>query len=268
MATSLVSKINTRVALLKGWVNSFLAFMGQVYIGFYNYTDYVDYTDYANESVSAYWPQTYEPDASLAGAFLQCLPEAGDPLTEKEDIQGAQDHQVDYADAVINRNHRNQSDLQHSQATLQVERREGDSDLDTIASSPGKARASPFARSKKRCPHHPHAQWIRFDPSGQAWCDRMDCWDCYRLMKIGEALDYRPLSEYTRGIVTLEQGIEAWSSFVTSKGSFAVLTATQYAIDFCKTLTVEVPDISSEVQRLVVCQGMRNSSFNNQDVCS
>src|SRR5437764_4713154 len=36
MATSLVSKINTRVALVKGWVNSFLAFMGQVYIGFYN----------------------------------------------------------------------------------------------------------------------------------------------------------------------------------------------------------------------------------------
>src|SRR6266566_8262857 len=36
MATSLVSKINTTVALLKGWVNSFLAFMVQVYLGFYN----------------------------------------------------------------------------------------------------------------------------------------------------------------------------------------------------------------------------------------
>src|SRR5436305_9721604 len=35
IATSLVSKINTRVALLKGWVNSFLAFMGQLYLGFY-----------------------------------------------------------------------------------------------------------------------------------------------------------------------------------------------------------------------------------------
>jgi len=35
MATSLVSKINTRVALLKGWVNSFLAFMGQLYLGLY-----------------------------------------------------------------------------------------------------------------------------------------------------------------------------------------------------------------------------------------
>src|SRR2546421_10495815 len=35
MATSLVSKINTSVALLKGWVNSFLAFMGQLYLGLY-----------------------------------------------------------------------------------------------------------------------------------------------------------------------------------------------------------------------------------------
>jgi len=34
----------------------------------------------------------------------------------------------------------------------------------------------------------------------------MNCWDCYRLMKIGEALGYRPLAEYTRGIVKLEQG--------------------------------------------------------------
>ena len=70
-------------------------------------------------------------------------------------------------------------------------------------------------------------------------------------MKIGEALDYRPLAEYTRGIVTLEQGIVAWSSFVILQGSFGVLTATQYAIDFCKALGVEVPDLSGEVKRLV-----------------
>ena len=70
-------------------------------------------------------------------------------------------------------------------------------------------------------------------------------------MKIGKALDYWPLSKYTRGIVTVEQGIEAWSSFVTSQGSFAVLTATQYAIDLCKALGVEVPDLSGEVQNLV-----------------
>ncbi len=83
----------------------------------------------------------------------------------------------------------------------------------------------------------------------------MDCWDCYRLMKIGEALDYRSLSKYTRGIVKLEQGIEAWSSFVITQVSFKVLTATQYAIDLCKTLGVEVPDLSGEVKRLVPARG-------------
>ena len=213
--------------------------------------DYGDYTDYANENVSAYWPETYEPDPSPAGSSIQYLPEAGDLLTEKEDIQGAQSHQADYDDGVINRNQRNQSDFQHSQATLQVEQSENESALRANDSSPGKSRASPYAPGKKRCPHHPHARWIRFDPSGQAWCDKMDCWDSYRLMKIGEALDYRSLAEYTRGIVKLGQGIEAWSSFVTSQGSFAVLTATQYAIDLCKALGVEVPDLSGEVKRLV-----------------
>ena len=32
---------------------------------------------------------------------------------------------------------------------------------------------------RKRCPHHLHAQLVRFDPAGQAWCDKLDCWDCY-----------------------------------------------------------------------------------------
>src|SRR5712692_3104809 len=50
--------------------------------------DGFDYVDYANESVSAYWP----PDPPPIGASIQYLSEAGDLLTEKEDIQGAQDH--------------------------------------------------------------------------------------------------------------------------------------------------------------------------------
>ena len=41
MATSLVFEIYTRVALIKGWVNSFLAFMGQLYIGFYTYEELI-----------------------------------------------------------------------------------------------------------------------------------------------------------------------------------------------------------------------------------
>jgi hypothetical protein len=168
------------------------------YADYSSRVDYTDYADYANESVSAYWPQTYEPDSLLTGAASQYLSEAGDLLIEQEDMQVVQDHQVGYADGIINRNQRNQSDLQHSQATLQVEQSESDSALHTNDASSGKARASPYAPGKKRCLHHPHARWIRFDPSGQAWCDRMGCWDCYRHMKIGEALDYRPLCIYQR----------------------------------------------------------------------
>ena len=70
-------------------------------------------------------------------------------------------------------------------------------------------------------------------------------------MKIGETLEFRSLSNYTRGIISLEQGIEAWSSFLSSLGSFGVLTATQYAIDLCKASGIEVPDLSGEVKRLV-----------------
>jgi hypothetical protein len=159
-------------------------------------------------------------------------------------VHDAQDHQGDYAVDVIKRNQRNHSDLSCASVKQGVEHHESESTPHTHDASPGKARASPVVQREKRCPHHPHARWIRFDPYGQAWCDKMDCWDCYRLMKIGEVLDYQPLSNYTRGIVSVGQGIEAWSSFVTSQGSFAVLTATQYAIDLCKKQEIEVPDLS------------------------
>jgi len=62
---------------------------------------------------------------------------------------------------------------------------------------------------RKRCPHHLHAQLVRFDPAGQAWCDKLDCWYCYRLMKIGEALDYRCLLDQGRKAV-IDQGMTAW----------------------------------------------------------
>jgi hypothetical protein len=210
-----------------------------------------DDIDYADDRVSANMSQAHESDSPPAGASLQLPAAAGDILSQREDMQDAQDRRGVAVNSVINRNQRNQSELQCSQVTPQVKHIEGVTALHPNDASPGKARASPFAPSKKRCPHHPHARWIRFDPSGQAWCDHMDCWDCYRLMRIGEALDYRPLSKYTRGIVALEQGMDAWSSFVTSQGSFAVLSATEHAIAFCKALGLEVPDLSGEVQRLV-----------------
>ena len=103
---------------------------------------------------------------------------------------------------------------------------------------------------RNRCPHHPQAQLVRFDPAGQAWCDKMDCWDCFRLMKIGEALEYRCLTDLC-GKVVIEQGMAAWSAFVRATGAFLVVVATEQAIAMCKALDIEVPDVSDEVKRLV-----------------
>jgi hypothetical protein len=113
--------------------------------------------------------------------------------------------------------------------------------------------------NKARCPHHPHARWVRFDPSGQAWCDKMDCWDCYRLMKIGEALVYPHLQGSTRS-TTIDQGKAAWASFVFSQGSFVVMTATEQAITMCKKLGVAVPDLSGEEGRELPQASLRRRS--------
>jgi hypothetical protein len=101
---------------------------------------------------------------------------------------------------------------------------------------------------KGRSIDYPHIRWVRFDPDGQAWCDKMDCWDCYCLMKIGKALDYREVVSCSYTIVA---GKAAWSAFALSQGSFVILTMTQQAIRLCKSLEIEVPDLSDEVPRLV-----------------
>jgi hypothetical protein len=211
------------------------------------YVDYVDYTDYAHQSISQDCSHAHIPASLKSDAASHLSATTEDLLFQQHDVQVTQDERVDDAHVVINRNQRNHFDL----ACSQIEQKAGNNTQYLNNESAGKARASPCAHDKKHCPHHPHARWVRYDPSGQAWCDKMDCWDCYRLMKIGEALDYRPLSNYTGGIVTIGQGREAWSSFVTSQGSFAVLTATQYVIELCKRLRLEVPDLSGEVKRLV-----------------
>jgi len=105
-------------------------------------------------------------------------------------------------------------------------------------------------RQKNRCPHHPNERRVRCDPAGQAWCDRLDCWDCYRLMKIGEALGYRCLTDQG-GQCLINQGMEAWVTFVLSQRPFMVMSATQQAIALCQALAIEVPDLSGEVTRLV-----------------
>ena len=91
---------------------------------------------------------------------------------------------------------------------------------------------------------------VRFDPAGQAWCDKLDCWDCYRLMGIGEALEYRCLTDLC-GKVVIEQGMPAWSDYVLAQRAFLVVVATEQAIVLCKAIGTEVPDVSGEVKRLV-----------------
>jgi len=78
----------------------------------------------------------------------------------------------------------------------------------------------------------------------------MDCWDCYQLMKIEEALGHRCLTDQG-GQRLINQSVEAWAAFVLSQRPFMVMSATQQAIALCQALRVEVPDLSGEVTRLV-----------------
>ncbi len=205
-----------------------------------DYADYTDYSDDADDSSSPDMATSHELAPSQVDTALQHIPLA--LLVKTENGQQQEGHRAYAVISVINGNH---SDTPASQTTLPVGNTTGGSDA---ADSPWKTQAAIAGVSKNYCPHHPHARWIRFDPAGQAWCDKMECWDCYRLMKIGEALGYRPLVGPTS---TIGQGIAAWSSFVTSQGSFIVATATQQAIELCKASSIEVPDLSVEVPRLV-----------------
>ena len=104
--------------------------------------------------------------------------------------------------------------------------------------------------SRNRCPHHPRERLVRFDPAGQAWCDRLDCWDCYRLMKLGEVLGYTSLID-RGGQHLINEGREAWSAFAVSQRPFLVMLATEAAIAQCQACGLDVPDLSGEVKQLV-----------------
>jgi len=117
------------------------------------------------------------------------------------------------------------------------------------ASDPAKL-GDVFPPDHHRCPYHPRERWVRYDPSGQAWCDRMNCWDRYRLMKIGEALGYSCLTNESENKV-IKAGIHHWSSFVLEQRGLIIMLATQQAIGLCKAQGICVPDLSSEVTHLV-----------------
>ena len=97
---------------------------------------------------------------------------------------------------------------------------------------------------------HMHSRCVSIPP---VWRDKMDCLDCYRLLKIGEALEYRCLTDLG-GKVVIDQGMPAWSAFVLSQRAFLVVVATKQAIVLCQAISIEVPDVSGEVKHLVeVC---------------
>jgi len=208
----------------------------------------IDYNDYADDSNTSKMPNMNESTLPPTGASFQ---HTSVPATLPDELENTQPNKDQRDVAVISVINRNQSEVISSQTMLEVENIESDVPVGASDEPPEKDHASTSITSKNRCPHHPHARWVRFDPAGQAWCDKIDCWDGYRLMKIGEVLGYRELMKHTGETVIIGQGIEAWSSFVASQRSFAVVTATQQARAFCKDLGVKEPDLSSKVQRLV-----------------
>jgi hypothetical protein len=133
---------------------------------------------------------------------------------------------------------RNQRNHPHQDDILAVEAEEAE--VDDSASQAG----------RNGCPHHPRERLVRFDPAGQAWCDRLDYWDCYRLMKLGEALGYTSLSD-RGGQHLIDEGRVAWSAFAVSQRPFLTAVATEAAIAQCKALGLDVPDLSGEVKQSV-----------------
>jgi hypothetical protein len=69
-------------------------------------------------------------------------------------------------------------------------------------------------------------------------------------MKIGEALEYRRLTE-RGGRLLIEGGIEAWATYVRTQRAFLVAWATQEALALCRALGIQEPELSGEVKRLV-----------------
>jgi hypothetical protein len=210
----------------------------------FDYTDYGDYTDYSDDADDSSSPKVPTSQELPSPSRVTALERAPAMCLKETEVQLQERHRENAVISVINRN---QSDAPPPPGALPDEDTE-DGSADDVTESPGKEQTDTAVVSQNRCPRHLHVRWIHFDPAGQAWCDKMECWDCYRLMKIGEALGYRELSGCTS---TIGQGMAAWSSFVTSQGSFAIVTTTQQVIALCEASGIEVPDLSGEVQHLV-----------------
>jgi hypothetical protein len=216
-----------------------------------DYSDYADDTDDAHNSFSSWNVRKCEPAPSDSNESLQKATAQVEQRQVKAEVQVAQSHHHDAASRLINHLERGQPEVSGPATVSQKECARGEIALHTMKDASRDTGTGCEMKSKNHCPRHPHAQKVSFDPSGQAWCEKLDCWDCYRLMKIREALSYPRLLSQTGPADTIEQGIEAWSAFVTSRSPFAVMYATDKAIAFCRTIGIEVPDLSGEAKRLV-----------------
>jgi hypothetical protein len=211
-----------------------------------DYSDYVDYGDDAHLRSHHLSTETCNLSAATTANEASELCSAREEMGERhQDCSGGEL-------TIINGHHHHQRNQRNhcnhfQQQTTAVSVR-GTNTEEKGTSAQKEEKDAPLERN--RCPHHPQARLVRFDPSRQAWCDKMDCWDCFRLMKIGEAIEYQCVIDLG-GKVVIEEGIAAWSTFVRTQRAFLVVVATEQAIALCKKMGVEVPDVSDEVKRLV-----------------
>ncbi len=205
-----------------------------------------DYTDYGNDTtVASFTEKRARDDAGSEQQRMKAI-----TLCKHEAVLQEDRHQQEPAIingiTVINRNQCNQ--LPTSERPVEVQ------DTPPYEANQGAATVPvESAPLRSRCPHHPRARMVRFDPAGQAWCDRLDCWDCYRLMKIGEVLEYRSLIQQG-GKLLIEEEMEAWATYVRTQRAFLVSWATQEALALCRALGIQEPDLSGEVKRLMEVQ--------------
>ena len=209
----------------------------------FDYTDYADATDYGIDTSG----ESATSEGPLNGVANVEVGMASIPLcTDRARLQEEDHQQAPAVITVINRNQCNQ--LTASERPVEVqgvphnEANQGTATVPVEATPPN-----------NRCPHHPRARMVRFDPAGQAWCDRLDCWDCFRLMKIGEVLEYRRLTE-RGGKLLIAEGMEAWATYVRTQRAFLIAWATQEALALCRALCILEPDLSGEVKHLIEMQ--------------
>jgi hypothetical protein len=212
-------------------------------------SDYDDYDDDGDAAVDISHDSFTERCSCSEGTGVHHVQES---IRVREDVaERQQEHdQREHTDILRNQRHHCHHCHQMYEPTSAEDIQGASSDREDNTAQEEQTDA---AIQRNRCPHHPQTRLVRFDPAGQAWCDKMDCWDCYRLMKIGEVLEYRCLTDLG-GKVVIEQGMPSWSAFVLSQRAFLVVVATEEAIVLCEALDIEVPDVSGEVKRLVeVC---------------